>query len=241
MKIEKGMEVYISDKMMELNKVFLKKNGPYIVKDVYNTFGNEMARLIEKDSKHTGIDDYMEYISFPTNELYVKDNKKQTIKLYKTSNDIIVESKEDLHFRETVLMTNNYTGNYRIDSIASDRLTPSNEKLTPLYTVIKSLDAGIIDGLLQSKINIDSKEAIDIIKESLNINTVYDLNKYTFITIGEIRDNIIKSLEVVFGKNKLYDLLKNKETQESIDRLVEAAIEVKNYIKVPKITGLYYK
>ena len=138
-------------------------------------------------------------------------------------------------------MTNNYTGNYRIDSIASDRLTPSNEKLTPLYTVIKSLDAGIIDGLLQSKINIDSKEAIDIIKESLNINTVYDLNKYTFITIGEIRDNILKGLEVVFGKNKLYDLLKNKETQESIDRLVEAAIEVKNYIKVPKITGLYYK
>ena len=113
--------------------------------------------------------------------------------------------------------------------------------MTPLYTVIKSLDAGIIDGLLQSKINIDGKEAIDIIKESLNINTVYDLNKYTFITIGEIRDNILKGLEVVFGKNKLYDLLKNKETQESIDRLVEAAIEVKNYIKVPKITGLYYK
>lgn len=85
-KIKKGMEVYISDRMMQLNKMFIKKNGPYIVKDVFTAFGVEMAQLDVKDAGYlTSLSDYS-VITFPTSELYTKDN---------IDKDIINNTKEE--------------------------------------------------------------------------------------------------------------------------------------------------
>lgn len=72
MEIRKGMEVYLSDKMMELNKMFIKKNGPYVVEDVFTAFGVEMAHLLVKDSSYVAINDYG-IMTFPTSELYTKN------------------------------------------------------------------------------------------------------------------------------------------------------------------------
>lgn len=72
MEIRKGMEVYLSDKMMELNKMFIKKNGPYVVEDVFTAFGVEMAHLLVKDSSYIAINDYG-IMTFPTSELYTKN------------------------------------------------------------------------------------------------------------------------------------------------------------------------
>ncbi len=72
MEIRKGMEVYLSDKMMELNKMFIKKNGPYVVQDVFTAFGVEMAHLLVKDSSYVAINDYG-IMTFPTSELYTKN------------------------------------------------------------------------------------------------------------------------------------------------------------------------
>ena len=79
MEIRKGMEVYLSDKMMELNKMFIKKNGPYVVQDVFTAFGVEMAHLLVKDSSYVAINDYGVMV-FPTNELYTKDTKADSPK-----------------------------------------------------------------------------------------------------------------------------------------------------------------
>ena len=85
-KIKKGMEVYISDRMMQLNRMFIKKNGPYIVKDVFTAFGVEMAQLDVKDAGYlTSLSDYS-VITFPTSELYTKDN---------IDKDIINNTKEE--------------------------------------------------------------------------------------------------------------------------------------------------
>ena len=291
MEIRKGMEVYLSDKMMELNKMFIKKNGPYVVQDVFTAFGVEMAHLLVKDSSYVAINDYG-IMTFPTSELYTKDANdstpiglsrfnKSTTKpqfelcpesfggedtfkkliehiiaanttedeepkeirdryFYKLNNGKTVVSEEKLHMGESILVSDDDANKQYIVSVATHEIGFDNNK-EPDYTFVMSMDAIALDEALQWKIFSNNEKTKEIVTKELNINTLKDLNKYDFITYAKLEATLLDRLIEATGQPEIVNVLKLTETKEIMKRAVEKLAKEMGYMKMNKVTWLYYK
>lgn len=291
MEIRKGMEVYLSDKMMELNKMFIKKNGPYVVQDVFTAFGVEMAHLLVKDSSYVAINDYG-IMTFPTSELYTKDANdstpiglsrfnKSTTKpqfelcpesfggedtfkkliehiiaanttedeepkeirdryFYKLNNGKTVISEEKLHMGESILVSDDDANKQYIVSVATHEIGFDNNK-EPDYTFVMSMDAIALDEALQWKIFSNNEKTKEIVTKELNINTLKDLNKYDFITYAKLEATLLDRLIEATGQPEIVNVLKLTETKEIMKRAVEKLAKEMGYMKMNKVTWLYYK
>lgn len=293
MEIRKGMEVYLSDKMMELNKMFIKKNGPYVVEDVFTAFGVEMAYLLVKDPSYVTINDYG-VMAFPTSELYTKnanaddstpiglsrfnksvtkphfelcpesfggeDTFKKLIKniiaanttedeepkgtrsryVYKLDNGKTVVSKEKLHIDENILVLDDKTNKYYINSIASSEIKLKDNE-DPDFVFEMSMDAIALDEALQWKIFSNKEKTKEIVRKELNINTLKDLNKYDFITYTKLETILLDRLIETTGQPEIVNVLKLTEAKEIMKRAVEKLAKEMGYMKMSKVTWLYYK
>lgn len=293
MEIRKGMEVYLSDKMMELNKMFIKKNGPYVVEDVFTAFGVEMAHLLIKDSSYVAINDYG-IMTFPTSELYTKNANKDdstpiglsrfnksttgpqfelcpesfggedTFKkliehiiaanttedeepkeirdryFYKLNNGKTVISEEKLHMGESILVSDDDANKQYIVSVATHEIGFDNNK-EPDYTFVMSMDAIALDEALQWKIFSNNEKTKEIVTKELNINTLKDLNKYDFITYAKLEATLLDRLIEATGQPEIVNVLKLTETKEIMKRAVEKLAKEMGYMKMNKVTWLYYK
>lgn len=293
MEIRKGMEVYLSDKMMELNKMFIKKNGPYVVEDVFTAFGVEMAHLLIKDSSYVTINDYG-VMAFPTSELYTKnanaddstpiglsrfnksvtkphfelcpesfggeDTFKKLIEhiiaanttedeepkeirdryFYKLDNGKTVISEEKLHMGESILVSDDDANKQYIVSVATHEIGFDNNK-EPDYTFVMSMDAIALDEALQWKIFSNNEKTKEIVTKELNINTLKDLNKYDFITYAKLEATLLDRLIEATGQPEIVNVLKLTETKEIMKRAVEKLAKEMGYMKMNKVTWLYYK
>ena len=293
MEIRKGMEVYLSDKMMELNKMFIKKNGPYVVQDVFTAFGVEMAHLLVKDSSYVAINDYG-IMTFPTSELYTKDANaddstpitlsrfhKSTTKphfelcpesfggedtlkkliehifaanttedeepkgiksryVYRLNNGKTVISGEKLRMNESVLVSDNKTNKYYINSVASYEIE-LKENEDPDLTFVMSMDAIALDEALEWKIFSNNEKTKGIVRKELNINTLKDLNNYDFITDKKLETILLDRLIETTGQPEIVNVLKLTEAKEIMKRAVEKLAKEMGYMKMNKVTWLYYK
>ncbi len=293
MEIRKGMEVYLSDKMMELNKMFIKKNGPYVVEDVFTAFGVEMAHLLVKDSSYVTINDYG-VMAFPTSELYTKnanaddstpiglsrfnksvtkphfelcpesfggeDTFKKLIKniiaanttedeepkgtrsryVYKLDNGKTVVSEEKLHIDENILVLDDKTNKYYINSIASSEIKLKDNE-DPDLTFVMSMDAIALDEALEWKIFSNNKKTKEAVKKELYINTLSDLNKYDFITDKKLETMWLDKLIEVTGQPEIVNVLKLAEAKEIMHKSIEKLAKEMGYIKMNKVAWLYCK
>lgn len=293
MEIRKGMEVYLSDKMMELNKMFIKKNGPYVVQDVFTAFGVKMAHLLVKDSSYVAINDYG-IMTFPTSELYTKnvntddstpiglsrfnksvikphfelcpesfggedtfkkliehiitantteDEEPEEIKsryIYKLDNGKTVISGEKLRMNESILVLDDETNKYYINSIASYEIK-LKENEDPDLTFVMSMDAIALDEALQWKIFSNNEKTKEIVRKELNINTLKDLNSYDFITDKKLETILLNRLVETTGQPEIVNVLKLTEAKEIMKRAVEKLAKEMGYMKMNKVTWLYYK
>ena len=254
MKIEKGMNVYIKDESMKESESFIKKNGPYEVKDVFRILGIEMASLIVKDSSFV-VANNNGIISMPTSELYTKDtddfvavNLEDLCKdadlikfcsknkyVYKSSNGKTVISEEKLYIGENVLVSDDKTSKHYIVSIATSEIKLNNKK--PDYTFVMSMDAMALDEVLEWKIFSDNKKTKEKVKKELNINTLKDLNEYKFITYTTLESILVDELIELIGQSVVTSIFKSMDLTESTKRLANKM----GYTNVPNITWLYYK
>lgn len=293
MEIRKGMEVYLSDKMMELNKMFIKKNGPYVVQDVFTVFGVEMAHLLVKDSSYVAINDYGT-MTFPTSELYTKnanaddstsiglsrfnksvagpqfelcpenfgseDTLKKLIEhiiaanatedeepkeirdryFYKLNNGKTVVSEEKLHMGESILVSDDDANKQYIVSVATHEIGFDNNK-EPDYTFVMSMDAIALDEALVWKIFSNNEKTKEIVRKELNINTLKDLNNYDFITDKKLETILLDRLIETTGQPEIVNVLKLTEAKEIMKRAVEKLAKEMGYMKMNKVTWLYYK
>lgn len=291
MEIRKGMEVYLSNKMMELNKMFIKKNGPYVVQDVFTAFGVEMAHLLVKDSSYVAINDYGT-MTFPTSELYTKDANdstpiglsrfnKSTTKphfelcpesfggedtfkkliehiiaanttedeepkeirdryFYKLNNGKTVISEEKLHMGESILVSDDDANKQYIVSVATHEIGFDNNK-EPDYTFVMSMDAIALDEALQWKIFSNNEKTKEIVTKELNINTLKDLNNYDFITDKKLETILLDRLIETTGQPEIVNVLKLTEAKEIMKKAVEKLAKEMGYMKMNKVTWLYYK
>ena len=295
MEIRKGMEVYLSDKMMELNKMFIKKNGPYVVQDVFTAFGVEMAHLLVKDSSYVAINDYG-IMTFPTSELYTKDAKADSPKpitseylhksitetpyklcpesfidgkdafkeliecmiksanaaedkepeeikdryFYKLNNGKTVISEEKLHMGESILVSDDDANKQYILSVATHEIGFDSSK-EPDYTFIMSMDAIALDEALMWKIFSNNEKTKEAVRKELNINTLKDLNKYDFITYAKLEAILLDQLIETTGQPEIVNVLKLTEAKEIMKRAVEKLAKEMGYMKMNKVSWLYYK
>ena len=290
-KIEKGMEVYLSDKMMELNKMFIKKNGPYVVQDVFELFGTEMAHLLVTDPGCVEMNDYG-IIAFPVSELYTKnanaDNSKSTtlgqlhksitessVKLcpesfgsrdafkefvkhiikttedeeleeiksryfYKLDNGKTVMSGERLYIGENILVSDDETNKYYINSIATYEIK-LKENEEPDFTFVMSMDAIALDEALEWKIFSNNEKTKATVRKELNINTLKDLNEYDFITHNKLESMLVDKLVDVTGQPGMINVLRLKEAQELSEKAIEYLSKQMGYTRMSEVTWLYYK
>lgn len=295
MEIRKGMEVYLSDKMMELNKMFIKKNGPYVVQNVFTKFGVEMANLLVKDSSYVALNDYGIMV-FPTSELYTKDTKADSPKsitseclhksitetpyklcpesfvdgkdafkeliecmiksanaaedkepeevkdrhFYKLNNGKTVISEEKLHMGESILVSDDDANKQYILSVATHEIGFDSSK-EPDYTFIMSMDAIALDEALMWKIFSNNEKTKEIVRKELNINTLKDLNKYDFITDKKLETILLDQLVDTTGQPEIVNVLKLTEAKEIMKRAVEKLAKEMGYMKMNKVSWLYYK
>mgnify|MGYP002521189588 CR=1 FL=1 len=295
MEIKKGMKVYLSDEMMELNKMFIKKNGPYEVKDVFTAFGVEMAHLIVEDPSFVSINDYG-IMTFPTSELYTKDTKadgskpitleylhksatetpyklcpenfmdgkdafKELIEhmikaantvedeepeevkdryFYKLDNGKTVVSGERLRMDESILVSDDETNKYYIVSVATHEIGFSNNE-EPDYTFVMSMDAIALNEALVWKIFSNNERTKEIVRKELNINTLEDLNKYDFITDKKLETILLNKLIETTGQPEIVNVLKLTEAKEIMNKAIEKLAKEMGYMKMNKVTWLYYK
>lgn len=294
MEIRKGMEVYLSDKMMELNKMFIKKNGPYVVQDVFTAFGVEMAHLLVKDSSYIAINDYG-IMTFPTSELYTKDAKTDSPKpitseclhksvtgapyklcpenfidgkdafkkliehiiaanttedkepeeikdryFYKLNNGKTVISEEKLHMGESILVSDDDANKQYILSVATHE-TGFDSSKEPDYTFVMSMDAIALNEALEWKIFSNNEKTKETVRKELNINTLKDLNKYDFITYTKLEATLLDRLIETTGQPEIVNVLKLTEAKEIKNKAVEKLAKEMGYMKMNKVSWLYYK
>lgn len=255
MKIRKGMEVYLSDEIVKLNEMFVKKNGPYVVQNVFTEHGVEMARLLVKDSSYIDVSNCGTII-IPTSKLYTKNtnadefmpNCKSTTKpeeikykyVYELDNGKTVASEERLRMDENILVSDDKTNKYYISSVASYEIKLM-ENDNPDLTFVMSMDAVALNEALEWKILSNNEKTKEVVKKELCINTLNDLNKYDFITYKKLETILLDKLTEITGQPEIVNVFKSVEAKEIINKAVEKLAKEMGYMKMNKVTWLYYK